>query len=52
LICIDGHVLLKQQLSFTVYPLPINKNKSPFSISVRSKQAEVCRFCFLFAEKK
>jgi hypothetical protein len=31
-----------------VYRLPTKKNKLPFSISVCSKQTEVCRFRFLY----
>ncbi len=40
--------LLKQQTSFTVYHLPTEENKLPFSVSVCSKQTEVCRFRFLY----
>jgi hypothetical protein len=38
--------LLRQQTSITVYRLPTEKNKLPFSVSVGSKQTEVFRFRF------
>jgi hypothetical protein len=41
--------LLKQQSSITVYRLPKKENKLPFSVSVCSKQTEVCHFSFPFA---
>jgi hypothetical protein len=44
--------LLKQQSSITVYRLPSKENKLPFSVSIFSKQTEVCRFCFPFATNK
>jgi hypothetical protein len=44
--------LLKQQLPITVYCFPSKEKKLPFSISVCSKQTEVCRFCFPFAANK
>jgi hypothetical protein len=34
------------------FRLPTKENKCPFFVSKCSKQTEVCRFCFLFAEKK
>jgi hypothetical protein len=36
----------------TVYRLPTKENKLPCSISVYSKQIEVCHFHFLFAANK
>jgi hypothetical protein len=36
----------------TVYRLPTKENKLPCSISVYSKQKEVCHFHFLFAANK
>ncbi len=41
--------LLKQQSSISDYRLPTKENKLLFSISVCSKQREVCCFSFLFA---
>ncbi len=41
--------LLKQQSSITIHPLPTKENKLLFSISVCSKQTEVCRFPFQVA---
>jgi hypothetical protein len=35
-----------------VYFWPTKKNKRPFSVSACSKQTEVCRFHFSFAENK
>jgi hypothetical protein len=52
MVFVDGHVCLKQQLSITVHRLLTEKNKLMFSVSVCSKQMEVCRFCFPFAENK
>jgi hypothetical protein len=46
-ITIDGARLLKQQKSMTVYCLLTKENRLPFSVSVCSKQTEVCRFRFL-----
>jgi hypothetical protein len=43
---------LKQQSSITIYHLPIKENKLPFSISVCSKQTEVCCFHFPFASNQ
>ncbi len=34
------------------YFLPTKENKLPFSVSVCSKQTEVCRFCFPFTANK
>jgi hypothetical protein len=44
--------LLKQQSSITIYCLPTKKNKLPFSVSVGSKQTEVCHFPLLIAANK
>jgi hypothetical protein len=44
--------LLKQQWSIIVYRLLTKENKPMFSVSACSKQTEVCRFRFLFAENK
>jgi hypothetical protein len=40
---------MKQQSSILVYRLQTKENKLPFSLSVCSKQTEVCRFHFPFA---
>jgi hypothetical protein len=45
-------LLLKQQLSITIYRLLTKENKILFSISVCGKQKEVCCFCFLFVANK
>jgi hypothetical protein len=44
--------LLKQQSSIIVHRLPTKENELSFSVSVSSKQTEVFRFCFPFAENK
>jgi hypothetical protein len=36
----------------TIYHLTIKENKRPFSVSVCSKQTEICRFRFPFTENK
>ncbi len=41
--------LLKQKKSFTVYRLPSKENKRPSSVSVCSKQMEVCSLRIPFA---
>jgi hypothetical protein len=45
-------LLLKQQLSTTVYRLLTKKNKLPFSVFVCSKQTDVSSFVFPFAANK
>ncbi len=50
-----GHRLarfLKQQLSIIIYSLSTKENKLLFSVSVCSKQTEVCLFSFVFAANK
>jgi hypothetical protein len=44
--------LLKQQSSITIHRLPIKEDKRPSSVSVCSKQMEVCRFCFFVCSKR
>jgi hypothetical protein len=45
-------LLLKRQSSITVNRSLTIENKLPFSVSVCSKQTEVCRFRFPFAANK
>jgi hypothetical protein len=42
----------EQQTSITVYRLPTKENKLLFSVSVCSKQTEVCHFRFPFSANK
>jgi hypothetical protein len=42
----------EQQTTITVYRLPTKKNKIPFSVSICSKQTEVCHVRFPFAANK
>jgi hypothetical protein len=44
--------LLTQQLLVIAYGLLTKENKLPFSVSVHSKQTEVCSFRFPFAANK
>ncbi len=44
--------LLKQQLSIIIYSLSTKENKLLFSVSVCSKQTELCLFSFVFAANK
>jgi hypothetical protein len=48
---IDGHVCWNNR-RLPAYRLPTKEDKHPFSVSIYSKQTEVCHFRFLFAENK